>query len=626
MLKQAAGRIAALGVLAALAVAVPVPGQRVAVAAGPTSLSNAEVVRRAGLECAAAASYFGQRGNDAALADKLLAGILVADTHPDFVIPANPTFDEPGDGTASWRFYYGSLLWLDPLRREGVRRGNQQMLDRYAELWHQFITADTSQARWVWADMADGLRAQGLACAISTLGARSELLGALATHGAWLDDLDHYVVIGNHAMHQNSGLFVAGYVLGNDQWRSHAVNRQTALFEVELDDAGGNTEGSVMYTTLNKFWMDDARALMTAAGIPLPDTMTEPDRFGDFLGYATTPDGHYEMLGDTQYDFGLTYSGGKVVPIISPFMAGTVAQWARTRGRLGTKPASTLATFPTGYLFQRSGWGEVRPYASETAYSLRYGFSRTVAVHSHQDHGSITLYSHGSQLLWDQGMYDYNGGAFRVAVMSAQEHNRVSVDGLSYSRTSSSPLALLDDTGAYTLATVKVRDMPGITWYRTVWYSKKGRYLVVLDSLASDQPHGYITNWHLGLDRTIEFTPARDAAYTKGSGANVSLFLAGTGTATSTLVRGQRTQPLVGWRSLARGKVVPSPVVRSTRTGTAVTFVTVVVPRPAGALPSTVGVDRLAVSSGKATLRVRAGTIFEQLTLTHRTVVLRSAA
>lgn len=137
-----------------------------------------------------------------------------------------------------------------------------------------------------------------------------------------------------------------------------------------------------------------------------------------FLGYATLPNGEYEMLGD------LDRMAARVLP-------GTAAEFAATKGASGAKPSDTVAVFRSGWLFARSGWGERRAWADEVTLSLRFG--PAPRIHGHVDHGSITLYGYGSRLIVDPGKYTYNQDALRRWFKGRAGHNVVTVDGAGYS-------------------------------------------------------------------------------------------------------------------------------------------------------------------------------------------------
>ncbi len=578
--------------------------------------SSSQVRGRAAAVCDATISFVTTQPDDGWAANTIMSGQVVLPGRPQYRLPTNPDWSATGDGTANWAFQYNALTWLDVLRREGARRGDRAMLRRYAVLLEDWSRTDTKAVPYAWLGMSQGMRAIAFACAVKQLGAPGWLVSEMREHGRYLAQAKNYVRVGNYAMHQNDGLMVLGYVLDDMAWQRMALQRNAAYFAGALDAEGVTTEGSVGYGRNNLKWMQDAVAYVTLSGQRLPASMRRVDRMATFLAHASTPDGRYEMLGDTLYGSDTRYAGD--------ILKGSIGEYAQSGGHRGPRPDKTLAVFKVGYLFNRSGWGTVRPMAAETSYSLRFGRARSESVHAHQDAGSLTMYAHGSQLLWDQGLYEYYGGPMRTYVQSAAAHNRVTVAGVVPSLTASSPLVTVSDTARSTLATVQIRDLPGVSWTRTVLYSKRGRYLVVRDDLASSKPRTYTQRWHLAADRTVRRSRAGsvEAVHTGGLGADVDVYYSGR-TPVLSVVKGRTRGGLMGWRSLDIGQRTAVPVIEAVRTGKAVTYLTVIIPRRAGATSASSGIRAARVSAGTSSVEVRSGPVRESVRLTRTSASVR---
>ncbi len=227
-------------------------------------------------------------------------------------------------------------------------------------------------------------------------------------------------------------------------------------------------------------------------------------------------------------------------------------------------------------MFGRSGWGTQQPYSQETFYSVRFG-PRSGIVHAHDDSGALTLYSQGSELLFDVGQWRYSYGATRNYVVSRAAHNVVVVDGVARS-TYPAPTLVNASTGDFDVTTVVDRGYRGVTLTRTIVYDRAQNLFVVWDRLVSAASVKASQQWGLGPDRGTTVTP--DMVSSTGAGANVSLLFTG-GSDGQDVVSGAKA-PWRGWNSSAYGQLSPAPSVRSTQFGSHLSWVTVIAPRAAG--------------------------------------------
>jgi Heparinase II/III N-terminus len=159
--------------------------------------------------------YAAARSDDAAVARQIMAGRLPLQNHRTVRLPANPTWREDPLRDANWQFQYHALLWVDRLRRVGLRTGDAAMLRRWQYLLRDWVADNKPWQRtspFAWMDMTVGLRAIIFSCAIAELGSPAWLQGAVVHHGQALSDPRQYAKIGNHAMHQNNGLLALGYL------------------------------------------------------------------------------------------------------------------------------------------------------------------------------------------------------------------------------------------------------------------------------------------------------------------------------------------------------------------------------------------------------------------------------
>ena len=112
----------------------------------------------------------------------------------------------------NWQFQHHTLRWLSPVRFLAAD-GDEAARDFWflvVQDWVANNAPENPPSAFSWVDMADGLRAQELVFGwpLAANDAERELLiTTLCTHGQWLAEESHQAT-GNHALHQNIGLFV----------------------------------------------------------------------------------------------------------------------------------------------------------------------------------------------------------------------------------------------------------------------------------------------------------------------------------------------------------------------------------------------------------------------------------
>jgi hypothetical protein len=507
---------------------------------------------------------------DAATAASLMQGRVNLGRYGSFTLAANPTWRPVSTLDSSGDSYMHALYYLLPLLREGVRTNNTAMLVRFYTVLADWIkdnpaTGPTRSLAWN-LPMVVGYRALALTCAAAVPGnATVWLRQALYSTGAWLAWPANYDGSNNASLHQSMGLLAIGAAIGRPDWERIAVSRISSLAVRLIKNDGSDGEGAPAYAVDNYQWFIDAAERIRRAGLVVPSTLSRVTLVPAFLAQAVRPDGKLEALGDTT-----------PAPLPAGLWTGTAAEWTATGGQSGTPPTSTYATYAGGYVFGRSGWGTQQPYSQETFYSVRFG-PRSGIVHAHDDSGALTLYSQGSELLFDVGQWRYSYGATRNYVVSRAAHNVVVVDGVARS-TYPAPTLVNASTGDFDVTTVVDRGYRGVTLTRTIVYDRAQNLFVVWDRLVSAASVKASQQWGLGPDRGTTVTP--DMVSSTGAGANVSLLFTG-GSDGQDVVSGAKA-PWRGWNSSAYGQLSPAPSVRSTQFGSHLSWVTVIAPRAAG--------------------------------------------
>jgi hypothetical protein len=538
---------------------------------------------------------FAPRSDDAAVAADLMAGLLTIPTFRPWRLPHNLRWSEDPFRNTNWVFNLHTLRWADPLRREGLRTGNQRMLRRYVELVRDWLDDNpygAGRSRFAWYDMTVGVRAVALVCATTVVGDPGWLVSAMSKHAAVLSDPAEYRVRGNHALHQNIGLLALGCHSHRPTWSTRAVSRTGRLLAHAVDRQGVIDEGAMAYQYLNYIWYREIRTRMDICGLRAKGPFQRIPLMPVLLAHATNPDGSMVAFGDTN------------AKSAAATIQDTPAEYAASRGRSGPRPNGTFKVFTRGYAFSRTAWFDRQPGAQQSLAAIRFGPSFAAQAHGHQDAGAVNYFALGKQLLWQPGQYGGAGGAPRRYVLSNESHNVVDIPGLRYDAQAATRLVASRSTSSCDLVTIRSRALRGASWTRTMLHVKLANLLIVDDTISQSIPRTVVQRWNLARDRSVRVGLAR--AGTSGTGANLTLLWAGDRPSIS-LVKGRRSPTLLGWRSEKANQFVATPVVQAARRGAAVRLTAVLVPRAGRVDPSTVKVLRTVTSGPTRGVDIRVG-------------------
>jgi hypothetical protein len=528
---------------------VPTPG-----IAPPTVLAVAPLTLRPGCDV---------RGDVMPAADRLLGDRVKLGARPVVALPHDPTWREDPFHDHNWLFNYHSLRFVLKLEAAWARTGRRAYLDRALFLLHDWLK-DNPRAHprspLAWERHATAWRAMVYTCTAEIVPMTGWLRRALLLHGATLADEHFYQHHGNHALNQAIGLLEVGCYLGRSDWLDLAARRINKLVVESVDDQGVTNEQAIGYEFYNYERYQMAALRLQACGRRVSSLFSRIDLMPEFLGWSTLPDRRYEQIGDTDA------RAAHPIP-------GTLAEFAASGGTSGPHPVDAFRTYRAGYAFGRSGWGDDRPFADETAFSLHYGPARR--FHGHADGSALTVYGFGSRLIVGTGKYSYDGSPFRSYFLGRSAQNVVTVGGVPYRR-GSTPLRFRIETAAAYGLSLKVGGYAGVSDTRTVIYSRTGGYLVVDDRLRSARPRTYTQLWHLAADsRPIRTGPT---VRTHGPGGQIVIRQL-LGRPSVAITTGARS-PIQGWRTTAYNQKTKAPAVLARRSGRAAHFLTLIVPVP----------------------------------------------
>ena len=364
-------------------------------------------------------------GVEKRLARQLMSGVVDMGDGGTYYLSERPNW-RPQSGTdTSGDRHVNSLDWALPLLYRGVHAQNAAMVDRFRQLMYYWIE-DHQGSRGVWVDgsIYGGLRTQTLVCAAQTL--NDPIITAAALRDSqtmirsFTSQQDVEIGTNNTELIRQTGALAAYCWVGDPPGRERAWRNVVAISRGLVMDDGSDVEGSPGYAMYIEKLLKNAEAAAATCGIPADPIPTLRGLLYQFVAQATRPDFQLESLGDTV-----------VEPLRNTFGVGDWrAEWIRSMGTAGAPPSTVYTAFDGGYVFGRAGW-QPQPGGPDTFYSLRFSSARPATAHTHDDGGSVTLYSRGVSWIGDPGPYRYdNGSSLRWYMKSRAAHSSISVFGV----------------------------------------------------------------------------------------------------------------------------------------------------------------------------------------------------
>lgn len=152
-------------------------------------------------------------------------------------------------------------------------------------------------------------------------------------------------------------------------------------------------------------------------------------------------------------------------------------KWFAYEGKYGTRPQSTLITYPTsGYYIMRNGW-----LSSSTMLIHKncYDPDRTgLNGHNHPDNGHVVLYINGRKFLPDAGVMSYSGSDFSI-YRSTEMHNTITKARANITSRKGKLLKTESSTG-YELIVTENEAYADLTHRRAIFFVG-GKFFVIVD-------------------------------------------------------------------------------------------------------------------------------------------------
>lgn len=379
----------------------------------------------------------------------------------------------------NWRFQFQTLRWINPYLWDALD-GNQDSKNEWKRIAHSWAMANTPPERagdkYAWIDMADGNRAIQLSIGAPLIDEEDHwYIDLLVLHRNWLFN-DSNIVAGNHGLHQNVGLFVVASVLADKAGVDKAIARLSQQILEAFDDQGLNEEGSVSYHQMNLDWWLETQRRLSLENCALPPAAAKRlDDAGWTMGYLLLPDGTMPQIGDGWR--------GKGRLGLHPFIDQVSAR------KVHEPDLSTFQHYKNGFTIFRSGWGEHRDLKNESHTIIRHGDD--LRRHSHNDRGSVHIYTAGRRWITDGGFHSYQQrNPNRIYTKSRLAHSLIDLPDQNHDVTGDVPVTYLEHTDAVHAIEIVDENFESATWRRRVIFLPNYDLWVIWDRVeaAEDQP------------------------------------------------------------------------------------------------------------------------------------------
>lgn len=388
----------------------------------------------------------------------------------------------------NWRFQFHTLRWINPYLWDALdgEEDSKTEWKRIVRSWAEAnIPPERAEDKYAWTDMTDGNRAIQTSLGAPLMDDDDQwYVDLLAMHRNWLFD-DSNIVPGNHGLHQNLGLFVVATVLSDEVGLQRSIERLGAQILSAFDSEGLNEEGSVAYHLYNLVWWLQARERLQLEGYDFPaEALERLDKAGETMAYLILPDKTMPQIGDG----GRGKGRSGIHPLIDQVMQGEVEDTGLPLFR----------HFPNGFTVSRSGWGETRPLREESHTIVRHGAD--LQRHSHNDRGSVHIYTQGRRWITDGGFHSYqHRSRDRDYTKSRSAHSLINLSEQKYDKTGDVPARFVQHDDSLHAIEVHDDNFESARWLRRVIYLPEADCWVIWDRIKTDTPQKIRQQWLIDI-------------------------------------------------------------------------------------------------------------------------------
>ncbi|OFK64505.1 heparinase II/III family protein [Corynebacterium sp. HMSC074A09] len=371
------------------------------------------------------------------------------------------------------RFYLHSLNWIDFIVDRAVERPRSdwseqivssiQFVRTTAQRWWEMngVTPNWQKDEYVWGGHAVAIRAASLSVLSEVFPDDKWLHEALEYHGRWL--VEHFDGYWNHGLSQALALLAVGGRLSENPMLAIGAERAVACLEVMVDDEGAINEQAPEYASYIERLRQTTVEALERLGAPGVDELRLKQKIlEEFMAHSITPGGTYVEIGDS-------------MPRRPEFVRGGALEFVYSNGAVGTE-IPRAKVYKAGYVFGRSGFGQLRPKELESYYCLRFGPARQ--IHGHFDHLSLTYWDRGRNIIVDAGHPGYARGPMRDYARSRQAHNVLTVRNREHDVDAASDLVDSQTGENWSAYDLEDTGWTGLTWKRSACFMDCGPFAV----------------------------------------------------------------------------------------------------------------------------------------------------
>lgn len=395
----------------------------------------------------------------------------------------------------NWRFQFHTLRWINPYLWDALDGDNSSHHEwkRIVYSWAQHNTPpENASDAYAWMDMTDGNRAIQLSIGAPLVDASDEwYIDLLVQHRNWLYD-DGNIVPGNHGLHQNLGLFVTARVLNDEVGIKKAIQRLGDQIIEAFDVKGLNEEGSVGYHQMNVIWWQQAQKRLKLEGMSFPEVAAERlDMAGRTLGFLLLPDATMPQVGDG--------NRGSARRGLHPFVDQVIKE------EVCDEATPTHQTYDNGFTVFRSGWGHTRPSREESHTIVRHG--EDLHRHSHNDRGSVHIYTHGRRWITDGGFHSYQQNEpNRIYTKSRLAHSLIDLPHQNHDVSGNVPIQFTEHTEQlHTIETID-NNFDAAEWKRRVVFLPEEQLWIVWDRVKCETEELIQQQWLIDIGVEVSQT------------------------------------------------------------------------------------------------------------------------
>jgi hypothetical protein len=501
------------------------------------------------------------------------------------------TWTEDPFGDDYWRFLFYSLRPTSNLLFAYYKTGQPKYLDKLTAILTSFVAYDEQRPTGPPYDRRTFDYRYGAAframVLVNTVGKlqrigelspelRDRLVSSVERLGTFLARPENFDPGYNHGFTEAAALalIAANYPQFPDSaaWEASANQRLSSLMADAVDVDGVEIENSPFYHFYVLGFAYQIARWAEAYGTSLPPGFDKAVvRMVPYATLILQPDGDVPLLGSS-VSLGVDNLDGSVYGRMSKDFPEF--QYVYSGGRTGERPTSRAALFKaSGQAVLRSGFGTgPDDFRADTHVTFNVGPWRS--SHSHMDVLSVTVYSAGSRVLTDSGLYTYETGPEMDYFSGTRAHNTVTVDDSSQLTTGmvSSGRTVSGDSWSYQSGMHGL--YAGVTHRRSVMILQRDLVLV-FDDLESGSVHEYRQIWHLPEGLTVQGSNGLTQGLDPSGTVRVALHQALSAGSGFRTISGE-TGPLQGWVSDTYGVMRPASVLEFTKVGTRVQFATLI--------------------------------------------------